>query len=75
MTEQQGALWSAPQPATDDELRQRKLPFDIQVGGTIFRKGVSLYQLIAQHRALYNRLVPQEQAEFNQGQVKPEPSL
>lgn len=58
----QPSLWTAPQPATDEELAARKLPFDIAVGSTVFRKGVPLLALVQQHRALWAQL-------YNKGEL------
>lgn len=49
-------VWAAPDPAADDELRRHALPCDVQVGGTVFRKGTALLLLVEQHRALYGRI-------------------
>lgn len=56
MPEQQPTLWTAPLPLTDAELDKLKLPGDIRVGDTLFRKGVSMLTMINQHRAMWRRL-------------------
>lgn len=53
-----GHDWSPPRPAPDAELARHQLPVDVQVGSTVFRAGVSLLQLVAQHRALYAHVYP-----------------
>lgn len=53
MSAAQPDLWTRPSPAIDNELEAHKLPFDVQVGSTIFRKGTSLLALVQQHRALF----------------------
>lgn len=57
MTEpSQPTLWSAPQPLSDTELEKLKLPGDVRVGDTVFRKGVSMLTLVNQHRAMWRKL-------------------
>jgi hypothetical protein len=53
---EQTDLWSAPRPATDAELEAVKLPCDVAVGSTVFRKGTSLLALVGQHRELYRQI-------------------
>lgn len=48
--------WSAPRPASDQELQQHTLPVDVKVGGTIFRAGTPLLAIVNQHRAIYAQL-------------------
>lgn len=53
---QQPIPFSHIRPATDAQLRAHELPFDVQVGDTVFRKGTTLFELVEQHRAFYGRL-------------------
>jgi hypothetical protein len=46
-------LWTAPRPASDEELNQHTLPVDVRVGNTVFRSGTPLLLIVNQHRALY----------------------
>lgn len=48
--------WSAPRPASDQELEKYPLPVDVKVGGTVFRAGTPLLALVNQHRAIYAQL-------------------